>query len=38
MALADAKKISLYLDTVTRPFCLAMRNVTDSPEKRDAFK
>ena len=38
MGIADAKKISLYLASVTKPFCLAMRNVTDSPEKRDAFK
>ena len=38
LSLVDPKKISAYLDIVTRPFCLSMRNVNDSPEKRDAFK
>lgn len=36
--MSNPQKISGYLDSLTKPFCLSLRNVNDSPEKRDAFK
>ena len=38
LALASPEKVSTYLDKFIKPFCLSLRNISDSPEKRDSFK
>lgn len=30
--------MSAYLDKIIKPFCISLRNISDSPEKRDSFK
>ena len=38
LSLASPNKISKYMENFLKPFCISLRNVKDSPEKRDAFR
>ena len=38
LALTDSKKVGKYMDSYIKPFCISLRCVSDSVEKRDAFR
>ena len=38
LALTDSEKVGKYMDLYIKPFCISLRHVNDSIEKRDAFR
>ena len=38
LALISAEKVGKYMDLYIKPFCISLRYVNDSIEKRDAFR